>query len=150
MNGQIIRLTIDSDMEKVYFAVIAIEALCNYLSLSEDTVFGLKLSTAEAMNNCVLHSYGNETGHEVEVSFAMDADSIQLKVCDTGRPMNPDILHNFSPEKFSDDEECIGEAEISGRGLSIIKKLMDTVNYETGGGKNCLVMTIRKNRQERE
>ncbi|MGE0086713.1 MAG: ATP-binding protein [Desulfococcaceae bacterium] len=144
MGGQIIRLIIDSDIKKVYLIAAAVEALCNHLSLSDDTVFGVRLSVTEAVNNCIIHAYGNETGHEVEVILAMDAERVMLKVCDTGLPMNPDILSDSPAGEFSDDVESIEDAKISGRGLSIIKKLMDTVSYNTEGRKNCLVMTNRK------
>lgn len=145
MGRQIIRLIIDTDIKNVYFAAAAVEAVCNHLSLSEDTVFGIKLSVSEAVNNCIIHAYGNETGHEVEVVLAMEADRLLLKVCDTGHPMNPDILSSSCARGIPDDVEGIEDAEIGGRGLSIIKKLMDTVDYETAGNKNCLVMTRRKN-----
>ncbi len=144
MDRQIIRLIIDSDIKNVYFAAAALEAVCSHLSLSDNTVFNLKLCAVEAVNNCIIHAYGNETGHEVEVVLTMDEDRVQLKVCDRGRPMNPDILSACPACSLFDDVERAEDAKVSGRGIAIIKELMDTVYYKVNGGKNCLVMTSRK------
>ena len=148
MGRQLIRLIIDSDIKHVYFIATAVEAVCNHLSLSADTVFGIKLSVVEAVNNSIIHAYGNETGHEVEVVLTMNTDRMQISICDSGHSMNPDILSDSCDLTASADVESIEDAKISGRGFSLIKELMDAVSYETNGGKNCLIMTTRKTEQE--
>jgi len=65
-----------------------------------------------------------------------------LNICDMGPPMEPDILDKAAiqcPDVDNCDIESLAEG---GRGLGIIKEIMDSVVYRSFKGENCL--TLRK------
>lgn len=141
MAEQKIKLIIDSNMKNVYLVNAAIEALCSLVPLSCNMSFGIKLSVAEAVNNSIIHAYGKEPGHEVEVIFSLYSDKLVLKVCDTGKQMNPEILSDtIKADRFS-EQDNVEDMPTSGRGILIINKMMDIVTYETDNNKNCFIMT---------
>lgn len=136
-----IKLIIDSNMKNVYLVNAAIEALCSLVNFSRNKSFGIKLSVAEAVNNSIIHAYAKEPGHEVEIIFSLYPDRLVLKVCDTGKQMNPEILSDtIKSDEFTKDDD-IEDMATGGRGILIINKMMDSVKYETKNNKNCFIMT---------
>lgn len=140
MPYQEIKLIIDSNMKNVYLVNAAIEALCSMIPFSCNMSFGIKLSVAEAVNNSIIHAYDKEPGHDVEVVFSLYPDKLIIKVCDTGKQMNHEILSDtIKADSFSEDN--IEDMPTGGRGILIINKMMDIVTYETNNNKNCFIMT---------
>jgi len=141
MSEQKIKLIIDSNMKNVYLVNAAIEALCSLVNFSCNMSFGVKLSVAEAVNNSIIHAYNKEQGHEVEIVFSLYSDRLVIKVCDTGKQMNPEILSDTIKSDSFSEQDNIEDMPTGGRGILIINKMMDTVTYETSNNKNCFIMT---------
>ena len=135
-----IKLTIDSDLANVFLIGMTINRLCALTPFSDAECYKIELCVVEAVNNAIIHAYENEKGHDVEVVFAMDSRTLTIDVCDMGKSMDPEILEvsHIPTFDFDPDDPDIPE---SGRGLAIIKEVMDHVSYKTIGGKNCLSMS---------
>jgi len=135
-----VKFIIDSDIENVPLIGMAVNKLCLSVSFSTIDSFNIELCVVEAVTNCIRHSYGEKAGSEVKVVFAVTQEDIVLDICDTGPPMHPDILNKAvikCPEGGDDDIESIAEG---GRGLGIMKEIMDSVTYRSEKGENCLTM----------
>lgn len=131
-----IKLVIDSNLEVVFLAGLAVRAFCSYVPLNEVAVYQVELSVVEAVNNAIKHAYGNERGHEVEILVSFHGDRLTFQIVDNGRSLDPSHIPamDFDP----DDLDSLPE---SGMGLHIIQSVMDAVEYGRYGERNILTLS---------
>ncbi len=141
MEHKKIRFVIDSDLANVLLVGMVINKLCSIFSFDGISNHDIELCVVEAVNNCIVHAYGNEKGHEVEVCFILDQNRLVLDICDTGKPMDQGHLEQEDGLMQEFDSKDLFNISEKGRGLSIMKKIMDSVVYTTKRGKNCLTLT---------
>ncbi len=95
--------------------------------VDEEIIFDVHVGFEEALRNAMVHGNKSEPGKKVVVDTQVSADSVVISVEDEGK--------GFDPNKLPDptlDENLLKE---SGRGVYLIKHLMDEVAYENGGRK---------------
>lgn len=141
MEHKEIRLVIDSDLKNVSLVGRAIKELCAFVSRARIEPNEMELCVVEAVNNAIEHAYGKEKGHEVEVRFWLGQDRLVVDIYDTGEPMDPQLLERADTSILESGHIPINTIAEQGRGLSIIKEIMDSVVYETKSGKNRLSLT---------
>lgn len=138
-NTQSLHLEIDSQLANTTLIAMAVRGLCAITVLSPVEINRLELCLVEVVNNAIEHAYGNQSGNRVTILVDVKKESITITVKDRGEAMAPEVLEaNEEPELDLDSPEswlC------SGRGLHIVKNLMDSVNYSSDNGENSLVMT---------
>ena len=136
---QSLHLEIDSQLSNTTLIAMAVRGLCSITVLSPVEINRLELCLVEVVNNAIEHAYGNQSGNRVVVQIDLKKESITITVRDQGEAMSADVLEqNEEPELDLDSPEswlC------SGRGLHIVKNLMDSVSYNSDAGENSLVMT---------
>jgi len=140
MDCKRIKFCIESKLENVSLIGVAINKLCSLIPLSDAEAYRIELCAVEAVNNSIIHAYGDDATHEVEVIFTLYSDRVTLEVCDTGTPMDQDCLKKATILPFENDSNGLDNVQEGGRGLPIIKEVMDSVVYETKDGKNCFTM----------
>jgi serine/threonine-protein kinase RsbW len=95
--------------------------------IEEDKFYNVMIAVTEAVNNAIIH--GNKLCKDKEVLFNIQADSdkITITVQDEGEGFDPDLVDDcLVPENLMKD---------GGRGVFIIKELMDEVEFiDTGSG----------------
>ena len=141
MDEKQITFTIESNLKNVSLIGLAVNNITSYIGLNELESYRLELCVVEAVNNAIIHAYDKEAGNKVEVVFSIYPDRLVLDVSDTGKPMQSHLLkqNDVSSLEFdTDDPSSIPEG---GRGLAIMKEIMDSVDYKTEDGKNRLTMT---------
>ena len=141
MKHKEIKMVINSDLRNVSLLGRTINGLVSMVSPSDISPHDIELCVVEAVTNCVEHAYGKETGHDVEVRFALQQDRLVIDICDTGRPMDQQRLDEAGLGMLEIDHDDIEGLAEQGRGLPIIKAIMDAVVYESKGRKNCLSLT---------
>lgn len=113
-------------------------------SIGERAGFGasdlakIELAVDEACANVMEHAYGSDATREVLVKATLDAESVQIRVVDTGK--------GFDPAQVAqpDLEQLIRDRRTGGLGMRLIRSVMDEVQYEmVPGEKNELRMTKR-------
>ena len=92
MDCERIKLSIESKLENVSLIGMAINKLCSLTPLSDVESDQIEFWAVEAVNNSIIHAYGREAGHEVEVVFTLYGDRLILDVCDTGQAMDQSYL----------------------------------------------------------
>ena len=131
-----ITITIDSNLEDVAVVGAATNKLCTTLAIAEVVCRDIELSVCEAVNNAVIHAYGNERGHKVEVSYTVTSDKLTIDVCDHGKEMS---------DKALPVSRCVASSRENlpetGMGLLIITEIMDKVVYSKRKDRNILSMT---------
>lgn len=119
--------------------------------LAETTGFDAKeaekiaLAVDEATTNVVQHAYGGEAGHEIEMHFDPEGDSLDIVILHDGKPLESMPVPEF------DLDELVAEHKTGGLGLTIMRQMMDKVEHtKAGTGKNMCVMVRYKQRGQNE
>ncbi len=128
-------LTIPSDPAAIDQVEAFLTELALELGLSEDFTGDLIIAGTEAANNAILH--GNQQRPELEVRLEARVTvhgavrQLLLAVTDHGLGLPVPPPDPTEPEHLLDN---------SGRGLLIIRHLMDDVRFETGALGTCVVL----------
>lgn len=136
MSTQRVQLSIESKLDHVSLIGVLVRALAAQLGYASLDSFQIELAVVEAVNNSIEHSYLGEPNKKIDVSLSMGEGNFVLTIADDGIPMPPQALAE-SEEPVSSDEFSEG-----GRGLDIIKQVMDSVTYERGS-RNSLHLIKR-------
>ncbi len=105
----------------------------------------IALAVDEATTNVVQHAYGGEAGHEIEVHFDPEGDSLDIVIFHEGKPLES------MPVPAFDVDELVAEHKSGGLGLTIMRQIMDKVEHtQAGTGKNMCVMVRYKQRDPAE
>jgi serine/threonine-protein kinase RsbW len=136
-----LRLIIESDLENVALAGMAISKICSLAPLTEMQIFEVELCAVEAINNSIIHAYNSRTDGEVEIIFILKENQIEIEVCDHGKPMSIIDLEKAHIKYPDDSMNNIVDLPESGRGLGFIKEFMNNVTYRIDNKGNHLVMT---------
>lgn len=113
-----------------------IELLHKELSISEDEIFQVKLALEEAITNAVKH--GNKFNPElkVDVSIASGKNKLIIKVKDQGK--------GFDFDRVPDPTTQEKMLRTSGRGVFLLRKIMDEVSFQDGGREVTMVKVFGK------
>lgn len=103
------------------------------LNFDEKESYGILLAVDEAVANIIDHAYQGKGG-KVEIGVKRTEDKLIIKIRDTGKPFNPEKVKKYKPEDQSKNPQ------IRGRGLFLIKSLMDEVNFEFTPEGNILTL----------
>ena len=143
MGFRSVKFTIDSNLENVPFIGMSVNKLCSSTSFSDIDSFNIELCVVEAVTNSIKHSCCGEPGHEIKVVFTLTQEDVTLDICDTGAcSMNTEVLDKAVIKAPGDDVIDIENIAEGGRGLGIMKEIMDSVIYRSkeGGRENCLTL----------
>jgi serine/threonine-protein kinase RsbW len=117
--GAAVRLTIPAKPEYITLVRLALSGLSRLRPLSEETLGDLKLAVTEACSNSVRHGYGDTGYGEVEVTYLLQPDRLEIEVADDGP--------GFEARGDSATEERVAEG---GLGIAIIRAVSD--EFEAG------------------
>ena len=140
MASKKIKLTIESNLDDVPLVGIAVNRFCIYASFSETDAFNIELCVVEAVTNSIKHAYGERGGREIAITFSLFESEVIFEICDSGRPMDPDKLRKADLSRCPVDKDLIDTISESGRGLGIMKKIMDHIEYRSKNETNCLIL----------
>jgi serine/threonine-protein kinase RsbW len=143
MGKKRIRLIIESDFEQIPLVGMAVSRYAEILLPGRIDPLHMEICAVEAVTNSVKHACGIGSEKEVEVIFTLSDDFVTIDVCDEGTALNRTILESKGAESFAYDPDDLESLSEGGRGLAIIKEIMDEVSYETRDGRNCLRMVKR-------
>ena len=98
------------------------------------TVIQIKIAVEELFVNIAHYAYGEETGYAI-IQTETEAGKIKITFIDSGMHYNP--LEKKDPDVTLSAEK----RQIGGLGIYMVKKSMDSVEYEYVDEKNCLTIT---------
>ena len=140
MASKKIKLTIESNLDDVPLVGIAVNRFCVYASFSETDAFNVELCVVEAVTNSIKHAYDERGGREITVIFSLFESEVVFEICDTGRSMDPEKLRRADLSRCPVDKDLIDMISECGRGLGIMKKIMDHIEYRSENETNCLIL----------
>jgi serine/threonine-protein kinase RsbW len=89
--------------------------------MDDGTFYRLLVAGTEAINNGILHGNKSDPSKSVFVTCAVDSRKLVFRVKDQGR--------GFKPEEVPDPLEEKNLLKISGRGIFLMRSLMDKVAF---------------------
>jgi serine/threonine-protein kinase RsbW len=99
----------------------------------------IALAVDEAATNVIQHAYGGEPGHEIEVHFDPEGESLNIVIFHEGEALDSVPVPEFDLDKL------VAEKRKGGLGLTIMRQMMDKVEHgRAGTGKNMCVMVRYK------
>jgi serine/threonine-protein kinase RsbW len=129
-------LVIQSDPDNVVKVDEWAERIAVEMGFSEDHRDDIAISVTEAVNNAISHGNENDPNRRVVVEFEKGKDALKVTVRDEGGGFNPkDVDDPRKPENLM--KPC-------GRGLLIIRKLMDEVSFSCGKNGMQVIMVKRR------
>jgi serine/threonine-protein kinase RsbW len=129
-----IKLRIGSRREFLDSVHMLSEQLIEEVGFPPDECYWMVTAVREAVTNAVIHGNKERPGTGVDLCFDLQRGCIRITVVDEGEGFDPDSL----PDPVSKEHLL----DASGRGVFLMKQLMDEVSYtfpESGG--TILIMT---------
>jgi len=112
-------LTIRSSVNELNKVADFTENIGERLGLSEDEIDDISIAVTEAVNNAITHGNKNIESKAIEISYKNEKEKIIIYVKDNGG--------GFEIDKISDPRVNENLLKDSGRGILIMRSLMDDV-----------------------
>ena len=130
-------LTIRADRRNLGEVFGFLRQVLGEAGIRERLLLDLELAIEEAVVNVMTHAYPGGEG-DLVLGVMPGPDHVTIELRDRGVPFNPLLV----PEP--DISAPLGEREVGGLGIHLIRTLMDEVSYEFRDGEN--ILTLRKRR----
>jgi serine/threonine-protein kinase RsbW len=116
------------------FISSAITELKKEFPITDEEVFHVKLVLEEALLNAIKHGNKMREDRKVDISVALENNKLIIIIHDEGE--------GFNHEKVPDPTHEENIERTSGRGVYLMKQLMDEVTYFNGGRSVKIVKTL--------
>lgn len=128
------KLRIESRISAIRAVEKAIDEATSELDVSQDCYGKILVSTLEAVNNAIIH--GNKLNPQkfVDIEIFHEKNLFKIKICDQGS--------GFSPEKVPDPTIPENIQELNGRGVFLMSRLADRIEYNNIGNEVTMTFLI--------
>ncbi|MBI4364596.1 MAG: ATP-binding protein [Candidatus Latescibacteria bacterium] len=117
-----ITLTIGSRLELLSMVHALIEGIARQFEIDDETSGSLMIAVIEAGTNAIQHGNAFAEDKTVTFEFQVSPGDVRVRVDDHGR--------GFDPAKVEDPTDPSNLLDPSGRGLYLMKSLMDEVKFD--------------------
>lgn len=109
-------------------------SIADEMNLNEEQKDNLAIAVTEAVGNAIVHGNKQDAKKKVTLEFYLKKNEIKVSVKDEGQGFDPEALSNpLEPENIMKE---------SGRGIFILKSLMDQIKFTENGTKINFTMKI--------
>lgn len=127
----VLALRVQSRVQLIEHVVEVVAGHCLELGLSRRSArFNLRVALAEALSNAMEYGNGLDADKLVDVTAEEVDGGVQVQVRDEGT--------GFNPDKVPDPTQSIHLEHPAGRGLFLIRKLVDEVSFNDEGNTICM------------
>jgi serine/threonine-protein kinase RsbW len=109
------------------------------LNMDDGTMYRLLVSCTEAVNNAIIHGNKSDPNKSVTVRCIVEKQSLTIRVKDEGR--------GFDPGKLQDPREKKNLMKESGRGVFLIRSLMDSITVKRLKSGSVVEMKVKLHKQ---
>lgn len=124
------QLIIESDIANLTKVENAIDSLTNEIGISKDSYGKIMVAVMEAVNNAIVHGNKADMKKRVEIEFKSERGNLNVSVTDEGK--------GFKPGEVPDPTRPENIEEISGRGIFLMSKLADEIEFNRKGNNVIL------------
>ena len=129
-------LTIPSDLNRIREVSAFAEKGARRAGLPQDAVDDLAIAITEAVNNAIIHGNKSDSSKSVKISLTVCPGSVSAEVRDCG--------NGFDLRRVRDPRNARNRLKEKGRGIFIIRELVDDVRFERINGGSRVVMTMTR------
>jgi len=130
-------LELSSELDAIERAVEFLVERCREAGFDEDRLrLNFRVGVAEAIANAMLYGNRTDPAKQVRVDARCTSEMIRIRVTDEGGGFDPDAL----PDPTLPANRLL----TSGRGVFLIRKLMDRVEFNERG--NSIAMELHRDR----
>ncbi len=130
-----IMITIPSKIEELNRIEEISEEIAEKMGMSDDQEDNLCIAITEAVGNAIVHGNRKNPKKKVQIEFQLKEDTILVSVKDEGDGFKPDSVSNpLDPENIMKD---------SGRGIFILRTLMNDVSFDFSNTGTTVKFTMR-------
>ncbi len=127
MPGEV-EITIASHPRWLRLARSVVQDFCVAVDIADRQTQSIVTAVDEALSNVMKHAYGGDHSRFVSLSCGVHDKELEFEIRDQGFPFNP----------LDRDVPPPNELRSGGRGLYLIRTIMDRVEYRRDGGSNCI------------
>ncbi len=127
------RITIPSNQEYLSDVDMFIEGVLRGYGADESVIADIAISVSELVNNAIAHGNAQNDSKRVTVEIDKNSDLVTISVQDEGAGFNPETLSDPLAK-----ENLLKEV---GRGIFIVKSLMDSVDIKPSPRGTKIIMT---------
>ena len=124
------QLIIESDIANLTKVENTIDSLTNEIGISKDSYGKIMVAVMEAVNNAIIHGNKADLKKKVEIEFKSERRNLNVSVTDEGK--------GFKPGEVPDPTRPENIEEISGRGIFLMSKLADEIEFNRKGNNVIL------------
>jgi anti-sigma regulatory factor (Ser/Thr protein kinase) len=124
-----LRLHVDCSFAAVRRSAAQVRAYLSAHDVSEKDAWACELAFVEGCNNAVQHTPASRTGEKLLVELSCDSSRVELRIND----------HTLGFD-FPAESRLPSPDEEKGRGIYLMRRLMDEVDYIRDPSSNCLVL----------
>jgi serine/threonine-protein kinase RsbW len=126
--SELLNLRMPAETASIIAITNAISDLLVRFNVPEEKQLEVGLAVQEALTNAVVHGCNNDSSKEIQCRLQRDLQGrIAIIVTDPGP--------GFSPEHLPDPKQGENVYADHGRGVYLIRQLMDEVHFENGGNE---------------
>jgi serine/threonine-protein kinase RsbW len=133
-----IELEIPNDVREIERVVDAVRSECLLMSFDRrQLTLNVPVALTEALSNAILRGNGDDPSKVVRIRAWIDASVLVVEVADQGPGFDIDActIDPTTPEYLEGEQ---------GRGLFLMRKLMDDVERYVRGTENIVRLTLRR------
>ncbi|MDZ7723142.1 MAG: ATP-binding protein [candidate division KSB1 bacterium] len=119
---QQLKLEIPSDVKEIHRVEEKLEAFCRQQGMNKNQIVNCAIAVTEAVNNAIRHGNKQDPSKKVFIQFSISGNNITIRITDQG--------NGFDPENLDDPLHPNNLLKENGRGIFIVKQLMDDVRFE--------------------
>ena len=130
------KIVIPSDQKLIAKVDEFVETRLRDREIDDSIIADIAICATEVVNNGIIHGNKDDRSKTVTLEMLFAADEVTITVTDQGEFFDPSGVANPV-----DDENLMREV---GRGIFIVKNLMDQVDIEQANGGGTRVILIKK------
>ena len=116
-----------------------ISELFKRTDMSNDEIWELRLAMHELAINAIEHGNKKDERKQVKIDCTIFDDRLEFLVEDEGQ--------GFDPQSVPDPTDTEGIERTRGRGIFLVSRLVDKVDYENGGSRVLMVRNLNRGKR---
>ena len=129
-------IVLSNDTQEVPRLNAFVDEVCQVVGFDQDTTMQVQMALKEAVVNVMKYAYPTGQRGDVTIEAALDDVRLKFTIIDSGKPFDPTV------QAEADTSLSAKQSNVGGQGIHIMRKNMDSINYERM--ENINVLTLRK------
>jgi serine/threonine-protein kinase RsbW len=127
-------LVVPSDLRMLSVVRAFVEAVCQANALDKRALHAVILATGEAVSNVIRHAHRDKPDAQLQIQCIASDDTFEVSLQDEGEPFDITSVPHLDP----------GELRIGGRGVYLIRALMDELSCRRHGEHGNVLRMVKR------